>query len=236
MATMVGDKTRSDPFAREAEYAKTGTLLKPALDLGREHSGAPFATDRPVPFTIMEGDPASGNVKKTEVTSEAIDLLTRVNKTSNGFKTPTTIDAQEAARRASSIKKEIKMASVGTETREQAYSHKDSRTPDEIVMDPWRNERKPAQPRILVRFKGRFGTFSVPYESVFADGIALVLVQTSGDGVYYEPPQDFEELISISWNDSVAKCHSCVHYKMPDGRSAHTVYLISNEGVEDAKE
>lgn len=231
MATMVGDPSKSDPFAREAEYAKRGTLLKPALDMGHFHSGAPFATDKPVPFIINEGDPDKGGVIKTEVTAEAIDILKRANKTQNGFSTPATIDSQEAVRRAA-LKPVAKtqLASVGAEASAE-YSHLTQSEPVDAV--PAR--LRPPTPRISVKFKGRFGSFTAPYDAVFVDGIALILVQSSGDGMHYEPPEDFEELITISWNQSIAKCHSCVHYTMPDGKSAHTVYLIPEGGLTNAE-
>lgn len=90
------------------------------------------------------------------------------------------------------------------------------------------------QPRISVRFRGRFGTLSAPYDEVFIDGIALVLVQRSQDGVYYEPPYDPEELMEISFpNQAKYLCHSGVHYKMPDGQSAHTVYLLDGATNEE---
>lgn len=88
----------------------------------------------------------------------------------------------------------------------------------------------PPKPRFPVRFKGRFGTLQAPYNQVFRDGIALVLVQNSPDGVYYEPPYDPEELMEIALTGQLRYlCHSGVHYKMPDGLSAHTVYLIDRE-------
>jgi hypothetical protein len=95
-------------------------------------------------------------------------------------------------------------------------------------------QTKPA--RTAVRFAGRFGRLQAPYDQVFVDGITLVLVQHSTDGVYYEPPYDPEEPMEISYNQCRYLCHSGLHYKMPNECSAHTVYLIERDlNVQEAQ-
>lgn len=92
------------------------------------------------------------------------------------------------------------------------------------------------KPRNAVKFRGRFGTLTAPYDLVFVDDLSLVLVQYAIDGVYYEPPYDPEEPMEISWAGRRYLCHSGIHYKMPDGRAAHTVYLIERDlNVEEAQ-
>lgn len=234
MATMVGDVKNSDPFARDREYAKKGTLLQPALDLGPEHSGAPFDTSKPVPYTVIEGDPQKGG-RVINVTSEAIDLIKEQNLSATGLRTPSTItDAAEAVRRTKDLPPRRVSAALVEQPLTQSspvaqfpnHSHLSRGQEEVLVAEPVVRRQRTA-----VKFSGRFGTLTAPYDEIFIDGIALVLIQTSSDGIHYEPPQDYEELITISWNKTVAVCHSCVHYKMPDGKSAHTVYLISEDGV-----
>lgn len=240
MATMVGSLKDSDPFARDREYPKKGTLLQPALDMGPQHSGAPFDTSKPVPFTVIEGDPQKGG-SVTEITKEAIDLIVSTNRSDSGLRTAETItDAAEAVRRT----QEFKPVPVAEKplrpsrfVRQAVPEQAPMSFPNHSHLDRDANQEAPEvaqqRPRTAVKFKGRFGTLTAPYDEIFVDDVSLVLVQMSSDGIHYEPPQDYEELITISWNKTVAVCHSCVHYKMPDGKSAHTVYLISEDGVSD---
>jgi hypothetical protein len=89
--------------------------------------------------------------------------------------------------------------------------------------------------RVKVRFISPMGKLAVPYNVVFQDGISLVLVQYSPEGMFYDPPECANEHIEVQWHGRMFMCLPGVHFVMPDQQTAFTVFLI-DEGATRKRE
>jgi hypothetical protein len=85
--------------------------------------------------------------------------------------------------------------------------------------------------RVKVRFIGNFGKLAVPYNVVFQDGISLVMVQYSPEGIFYDPPGGTDEHIEVQWHGRMFMCLPGVHFIMPDQQTAFTVFLIDENAT-----
>lgn len=103
--------------------------------------------------------------------------------------------------------------------------------PREIRVDPEFVPLSPAggyhKAQISVMIQGPFGKFTIGCQEAFVYDIYLVLVHALGNGGLYEPPNDPQIVQRLVIGDQVHTGRCMAHYKMPDGKSAHSVYLLS---------
>lgn len=86
--------------------------------------------------------------------------------------------------------------------------------------------------RVKVRFVSRMGKLAVPYNVVFQDGISLVMVQHSPEGIFYDPPSGTDEHIEVQWHGRMFMCLPGVHFVMPDQQTSFTVFLIDEQATQ----
>lgn len=87
--------------------------------------------------------------------------------------------------------------------------------------------------RIKVKFSGSFGKIAVPFNLVFLDGISLVMMQYSAEGLFYEPPGHSQESIEVNWQNRLYVCMPGVHFTMPDRKTAFTIFLVDEEQTQE---
>lgn len=261
MSTVVGRQIPRDPVeinTLQSHYMK-GTVIQPAKTntlAGGTHNpesaGIPFDTQQSVEQVFFEGDAAKGPIKVTRVPAKAMDVVKQMNRVPGGRANENTVSWEKAVELAERPPQPT--VAVGYQNPAQPQPLPPPLSGEIVpgpvspvppvapsVAEPTPQQRwappadvtlVPKRPKTVVTFAGRFGELAVPYDMVFVDGIALVLVQQSADGIRFKPPMDAEEQILLSWDRNVAWCYSGVHYRLPDGLSAHTVYLIDIDRTE----
>lgn len=90
----------------------------------------------------------------------------------------------------------------------------------------------PAKMRTLkqVQISNLLGKFSIRCVDAFISDIYLVLVQNEDEGGVFEPNIDPDIEQTIMFGGRRYPCRTLTHYKMPDGKTAHSVYLLIPTG------
>lgn len=90
----------------------------------------------------------------------------------------------------------------------------------------------PVPPRILklVQIANMMGKFSIKCVDAFISDIYLILVQNEDAGGVYEPNIDPDIEQVVMFGGIRYPCRTLAHYKMPDGKTAHSVYLLIPTG------
>lgn len=83
------------------------------------------------------------------------------------------------------------------------------------------------RPQLTVQIHGPFGKFTIGCQEAFVYDLYLILVHALNNGGLYEPPNDpqIEQTLMFEGEMHTGRCMA--HYKMPDGKTAHSVYLLS---------
>ena len=228
----------------ETEYGIKGTVL-PRAEGPSDQLNAGFNMHKAQPMNIVEMD-ENGTTKVTELNAQALALLQAANRPGGN-----PIDYLEAARLAS-----LTPATVPTEpppvVKVSAPSVATLPPPPVIVSMPAPSftlatraelnlfpqmqgvhtpvEPKSTLPKIRVRFSGAFGAFSVPFNEVLLEDLAIVLIQYGERDNLYEPPVDSQQRVSLSFEGQTYRCIPAFSYEVPSQTAFHTVYLLDKEG------
>jgi hypothetical protein len=91
------------------------------------------------------------------------------------------------------------------------------------------SHNKEERPRIKVKFTGKFGSLTVPYNYIHRHGPFLIMLQYNNDACFYEAPQGEDE-VTVVLPTATFKCYPGPQFQLSkDGAIMFTVYLIVGE-------
>ena len=231
-----------------------GTIIPNAdYTKGLEHSGVGFDVHKAVPHNIVVCDPKGNTMSSTLITAEQLENLKQANRTADGFKNANCLTYDDVTK--SNPVPEVKQAAVPPPavvappaapqpvvavTADPVSVSVAAATQSVIVAEALilpavkaKRRGKPSESGVQeavvkkerVQFSGPFGKLTVLYNQVFKYDIYLVLVQVQEDGLFYEAPTG-QEIIEVTWNNSIFGCLSGPHIVMPGQKTALTILLV----------
>ena len=225
-----------------------GTIIPNAdYTKGLEHSGVEFEVHKAVPHNIVVCDVKGNTSSSTPITAEQLERLKKANCTADGLKNASCLTYEDVMKpEPVKLEKQVEApkvevppvpvvvapaapVSMSVAAATQAVISSDTLTPPSKAKRRGKSSESGVQEAVVkkerVQFSGPFGKLTVLYNQVFRYDIYLVLVQVQEDGLFYEAPTG-QEIIEVTWNNSIFGCLSGPHIVMPDQKTALTILLV----------